>query len=243
MWLQNPKLWLDITTYCNAACPQCHRTNPDTLEKADWLPLLQWDFETFKKAFPVPSAYQEFVICGTWGDPMMNKDIVKIISFIADNSHTPIVVNTNGSLRTPEWWWRLGEAGGDQLTVIFDVDGIDQDMHSHYRQKTDLDVVLEHIEELSMTPASAQVSTVLFKHNQEYLGDISKMVKQRGVVKHVWWPSDRFGQFNNWKTTFMSNKVLEPASSDKLGLWTDHKYQMEIDDCKGHIDFRRVLND
>ena len=27
--------WLDITTFCNAACPQCHRTNPETLNKVD----------------------------------------------------------------------------------------------------------------------------------------------------------------------------------------------------------------
>ena len=42
-------LWVDITTYCNASCPQCHRTNPDGLGKANWLPLLQWDIKTFKK--------------------------------------------------------------------------------------------------------------------------------------------------------------------------------------------------
>jgi len=30
--------WLDITTNCNAACPQCHRTDPKTLKKVGWLP-------------------------------------------------------------------------------------------------------------------------------------------------------------------------------------------------------------
>ena len=45
--------WLDITTFCNAACPQCHRTDPETLNKVDWLPLIQWSYEDFKKAFPI----------------------------------------------------------------------------------------------------------------------------------------------------------------------------------------------
>ena len=26
-------MWLDLSTYCNAKCPQCHRTNADGLEK------------------------------------------------------------------------------------------------------------------------------------------------------------------------------------------------------------------
>ena len=62
------KLFMDVSTYCNAACPQCHRTNPKTLEKVDWLPLVQWTLEDFKKAFPEyqkrKPVEKECVICG-----------------------------------------------------------------------------------------------------------------------------------------------------------------------------------
>ena len=44
--------WLDISTYCNAACPQCHRTDPKTSNKVDWLPLIQWSLKEFQTAFP-----------------------------------------------------------------------------------------------------------------------------------------------------------------------------------------------
>ena len=43
--LKKIDVFLDISTFCNAGCPQCHRTNPDGLEKADWLPLINWSFE------------------------------------------------------------------------------------------------------------------------------------------------------------------------------------------------------
>ena len=52
--LWNPsdiKVFLDISTFCNAGCPQCHRTNSNGLGKVDWLPLVQWDLATFQKAF------------------------------------------------------------------------------------------------------------------------------------------------------------------------------------------------
>ena len=43
--------FLDISTYCNAACPQCHRTDRKGLGKIDWLPLIFWDLDKFKRAY------------------------------------------------------------------------------------------------------------------------------------------------------------------------------------------------
>ena len=66
---KKPIAWIDLTTYCNAGCPQCHRTNPNGLGKVDWLPLVQWKLEEFKQAWPVESlnTISKFEICGTWG--------------------------------------------------------------------------------------------------------------------------------------------------------------------------------
>ena len=47
--LKKLDVFLEISTFCNAGCPQCHRTNPDGLDKADWLPLVNWNIEQFKK--------------------------------------------------------------------------------------------------------------------------------------------------------------------------------------------------
>ena len=76
------KLFMDIGTYCNAGCPQCHRTNINNIgKKVDWLPLIQWHLNDFKKAFPKEQIdnIKEFHFCGTWGDPTMNRDIFEIL--------------------------------------------------------------------------------------------------------------------------------------------------------------------
>ena len=44
-------VFMDISTYCNAGCPQCHRTDNNGLGKVDWLPLVQWTIDQFKTAF------------------------------------------------------------------------------------------------------------------------------------------------------------------------------------------------
>lgn len=189
------RVFLDISTYCNAACPQCHRTDPNGLGKASWLPLIQWDLETFKKAYNLDKSrvkYYSFNFCGTWGDPVMNKDLVEMVQYIIDNSNAIITIDTNGSIRDEEWWWRLGSIAGERLVVYFAVDGINQKMHSHYRRNTDLKKILDNMESISYTLSKPRVRTIVFKHNEEYLKQIEELVKARGASLVAFTPSDRW---------------------------------------------------
>ena len=188
------KVFLDISTYCNAGCPQCHRTNPNGLSKEGWLPLIQWDLDMFKKAFP-PSEMMRikiFKFCGTWGDPVMCKDLDKIFAYIIDNSNTLISMDTNGSIRNADWWWDIGVKCRSRLEVIFDIDGINQEMHEKYRRFTHLSKVLENMNMLSQTTSLVKSQTILFKHNQEYKSEIKKLVKAHGSIAHAFVISDRF---------------------------------------------------
>lgn len=188
------KFWLDLSTKCNAGCPQCHRTNPDGLDKVDWLPIVEWTLEEFKKAFS-PTTMQHishFDICGTWGDPMMNKDIFKICEYIIKNSQSKIIINTNGSMKSPDWWWDLGIVCGDRLIVIFAIDGISQESHSKYRQNTKLKNVMHNMESLAMTKSHAEVYTVVFAHNQKEIALITKASEYAGARSIFFVPSNRF---------------------------------------------------
>jgi len=187
-------MWLDISTHCNAKCPQCHRTNPNGLDKVDWLPLIQWSLEEFVKAFPETTMQhiKRFDLCGTWGDPIMNKDIFNIVKYIIENSSSWIQINTNGSIRDTEWWWNLGVLGGKRLEIIFDIEGTTQKQHSHYRQNTNLKKILNNMEVLSFTESTTSVFCVVFQHNQNSLYDIAKICKKKGAKKIRYVLSDRW---------------------------------------------------
>ena len=81
MWsdtYQNAELNLDIelTTNCNARCPQCSRTDELNVNKRkDWLPLQQVSIEVFKKWFPITNSIKNFHFSGKFGDPGMCKDL------------------------------------------------------------------------------------------------------------------------------------------------------------------------
>ena len=187
MKYKNNKLvaWIDITTHCNAGCPQCHRTNPNSLKKVDWLPLVQWSLKDFIKTFtPVDMMkIKKFELCGTWGDPIMNKDVKEIVKYIIENSNCYIQINTNGGVRNEDWWWELGVIGRKRLEVYFDIEGITQEMHSKYRQKVDLEKLKENIHAYVGTGAKANAHIIAFKHNEDYLYDIVNMIDNELGIK------------------------------------------------------------
>ena len=218
LWNHNGiKVFLDVSTYCNAGCPQCHRTSENGLGKQDWLPLVRWDLETFQKAFPPEEMkhIETFKFCGTWGDPVMCKELNKMCEYIIAYSFTNISIDTNGSIRDTDWWWDLGVKCGSRLEVIFAVDGINQEMHQRYRRFTDLDKVLDNMNMLSQTRAKIKSQTILFKHNQEYKDEIKELVKENGSTNHSFVISDRFDRAEH-KETGIRPFINEHGNEDYL---------------------------
>ncbi len=234
--------WVDLSTLCNAACPQCHRTDRNGLGDIPWLPKIKWTLGEFKMAFPKESLhkFKRFEFCGTWGDPVMNKDMYAICEYIIRNSKAKIQINTNGSIRTPDWWWDLGVMCGDRLRVWFDVDGINQEMHEKYRQKTDLQKIQDNIESITATNAGISIMVIVFKHNQDYLEEIHDMVRSWGVTGEVsFMGSNRFYHQDTFE--FIKDDKEEILEQSTLGedhpmlntTWNipvrDHKWRKELD--------------
>lgn len=219
-------MWLDLSTHCNAACPQCHRTDPNGLGKASWLPVVQWSYEEFVNMFSAEtmSHIDRFDICGTWGDPMMNKDIWKIVEHIIKSSNCKILINTNGSIRNEEWWWNLGVLTGKRLTVVWAIDGYTQEQHAVYRKETELDKVLLNMEAFTSAGGRSEVFTVVFKHNQNDLHKIAKLAKDYGAELMFLVKSNRFYGDSHFKFKYFDKngqeKFLERSSlPDKDALY------------------------
>lgn len=226
--------WIDMCTFCNAGCPQCHRTDAHrgmwsgngvfgVNEKVGWLPLIQWDMEMFKKAFPIQSLnnYAKFEFCGTYGDPIMAKDLKEIVEYVLTNTiTTQVFINTNGGIRGEKWWAELGQLGQEhrskysgwcRLNVMFDVDGITQEMHAKYRQKTNLEKIKQNIKAYCDAGSDASVYVVVFKHNQDYMHDIEEMVRELGVNGEVY-----FQESNRFHTDSKFTFINEFGEEDTL---------------------------
>ena len=219
MWkYESLLIQLDITTYCNAKCPQCHRTNPKTLEKEDWLPLKQWTMEDFNKAFSDEDLrhIREIHFSPTWGDPVMNPFLYDMVErCFSVNRRIKITVSTNGSIQNEDWWWKFGNLAKNRfldLTTIFAVDGTNQEMHSRYRVNTNLKKILNNMESYANSFYAKTFSqTIVFKHNQDHLEEIKQMCFDKGADKHINIISDRF---QNEKIFSYKEGKLEKSNLD-----------------------------
>jgi len=153
---------------------------------------------------------------------MMNKDIYEIIEYIISNSICDIVIHTNGSMRDDDFWWNVGVLCGKRLTVQFTIDGITEQQHAMYRQKTSLAKTLSHMATLSSTNAIAGVYSVIFKHNEDDLQAIAKLSKEHGARYITFVPSNRFHQDLNWYNTFKFmdvDGVDQELTRSKMKKW------------------------
>ena len=183
-----------ITNLCNARCPQCQRTDTDGLGVVKTLPLTTWTLNDFKKRFTLDCLkdISEVSFCGTWGDPLMAKDIEPIVKYIMDNSNSNVIITTNGSIRKEDFYWNLGVYCGKRLSMVIDVDGIDEQMHQKYRRGTSLKKSLDALTSLSMTKAIPLSQSIIFKHNEDYKDQIRDLALAHGSHNHQHFNSDRF---------------------------------------------------
>jgi MoaA/NifB/PqqE/SkfB family radical SAM enzyme len=213
-------MYIEVSSMCNALSPQCDRYKPGTLNIHDHVPNTYWSLEQFKTAFTVEDLKLIKVVnfAGLYGDPATNPYIQDMIAYVVDNSDCWVIIETNGSLKTPAWWAKLAQVGGWRLKVQFDVDGATQETHARYRGNTNLDKILTNIKAYTDAGGKAKVMTILFKHNENELPAIRDLTMQAGATEWDSTQSLRFYQEHDYYTYVDHDGVehtLETATRPK----------------------------
>ena len=231
---ENIGLTLDITTYCNARCPQCSRTNQidGGLKPHNNLPMVHWLLPEIQTVYTAEQLknIRSITFSPSWGDPMMNPDAHGIVDHLLDC--LPIKANltiiTNGSMRNEEFWWKLGGLAYKHplknLSCVFDIDGIDQEMHSYYRRGTQLEKVLNHMKAFSDNGKSITLSqSIIFKHNQDYMQEIKELAESYGSQRNTFVKSDRFALDEN--KNYLPYKFLDENNEEQILEWADKPWE------------------
>lgn len=174
---------VELSTFCNLACPQCPRTFGD--EPNPNLVLQQLYLEDIERLIPPEDICQlkQILLCGNYGEPAMAKDALEIVQYIRSVSPTiKIEFKTNGSLRTPQWWMALSEAIGNYGWVDFAVDGLEDTNHL-YRRGAKWVTLIENIKAYASTKKSHfRIETLLFGHNVHQKEAIRELGAELGVM-------------------------------------------------------------
>ena len=205
--LDNVKeIHIEPTSLCNAECPMCARNvygkmvNPYIRLKS--LPL-QW-FEKNITPKQIKKLKKVF-FCGNVGDPASAPELLDIIAYFkSHNSNLVVGLNSNGGLKTTEWWRKLGQLLDGALDYcVFSIDGLDDTNHL-YRRNVQWQKVVKNTTAFISTGASAHWDMLVFEHNKHQVQEAKEQADQMGFK---WFRSK---ETDRWDT-YTKNLGLMPA--------------------------------
>ena len=202
------EIHVEPTSLCNAECPMCARNvngqglNPHlTLRSltSDWFRAnLQPDkIKKLEKVF----------FCGNVGDPGSTPELLEIIHYLKQSNPNLVVgLNTNGGLKTPSWWMKLGHLLDGVLDYcVFSIDGLSDTNHL-YRRNVKWEKVMENVKAFISTGASAHWDMLVFDHNKHQVQDAKHMADE---MKFTWF---RAKETDRWDT-YTSDLGVHPAGT------------------------------
>jgi len=196
-------LHIELTTRCNAVCPMCMR-NYRGLDHNDGYPLTELRLPDIKKIFSEDFCQQIRGIHfnGNLGDFSLARDALDIIDHFLKYTSAEIMVSTNGSTRSPDWWSQLADP---RISVVFALDGL-EDTHHLYRQHTSWHKIIDNARSLIKSGGNAIWKMIEFDHNRHQIEQCRDLSRDIGF-KNFFLKNDgrdrgpvysRDGKFSHW---------------------------------------------
>ena len=188
-----------ITTYCQARCRSCQRTNPDTGEHNDWLTPTHMSYTVFDNLLnKIPHNLYIAQFCGELGDPMMHPKITDFTNrAFAEPSVKTVVINTNGGLRTPDWYTMMGEKYGNNLQICFGIDGMSHDSNWKYREGVDWQRAMKNMLAFKQAGGDVEWHFIIFDWNWQEVEEMYNFSREHDIDIIVKYNSRLFGKISD----------------------------------------------
>lgn len=187
------QIHLELSTLCNAACPQCPRFHANSPIVRKNLTQTSVSLAQIQQWFPrsIVENLTEVMLCGTHGDPMMAPEVLEITEyFLEANPELDLIIHTNGGMRTPEFWREFGQlmAGYKNARVMFGIDGL-EDTNHRYRRRVVWSRLMANIKAYTESGARAQWVFTEFLHNYDQIDQARELSVALGMEYFMTRPS------------------------------------------------------
>ena len=188
---------VEMTNKCNLACPMCPRI--DLLERGMINNKEDLSLQNFIKIFePIKDNIEKFYLSGNYSDPLMNSEIESIIDYILEETSAKVQIGSNGSMRNPEFFARLGKKFFSHWlitqkpsSILFAIDGLEDTNHI-YRVNSNWNKIMENAKAFIGAGGFAEWKYVVFGHNEHQVEEAEKLSKELGFLRFVKVISTRF---------------------------------------------------
>ena len=211
---------IEISSKCTLKCPRCARTEvPSTLVNTE----LRLDF--FKRNFTpefIQNNVEKITFCGDDGDPIYAHDLIEVIRYFKSIKPVKIVIVTNGSYKSTEWWQQLGISLDSNDHVHWSLDGWDQASNEQYRVNSNWASIMTGISAFHfVSKAYTTWDAIAFKFNQDQLDHMKALAKRLEFDQFQLTLSTKF---NKVYSIYPEGDELQPK--DEL-ISDNHRFQRE----------------
>ncbi len=218
------KIHWELTDLCNVKCPMCPRTDIfDHCRPVKDIQNTQFFLDDVKECFSDDFLRKltRIDFCGNFGDPCIARDFYEICEFLSKDYGITISVSTNGSMRNPSWWKRLGKLfSKTQSWVEFHIDGL-KDTNHLYRIGANWDKIMANAEAYISGGGRADWHYILFKHNQHQIDKAHAIARDMGFKYFVLTDTIRFPKDGTYRYMHPDGdmRILEqPTISNHHGI-------------------------
>lgn len=176
------RLQIELTNYCNAACPLCLRN--DIASKH--LNSTNLSFQTLKDRL---SKYKwpnlDIVdLCGHVDEPTLHPDFLAIVDYLlALNTRLEVHIATNGGARNTQFWSKLGCLSRDRrVVVVFGIDGLESTNHI-YRKNVKWASLQRNYKAFIQNGGFAKWQFIPFEHNHHEIEKAQRVADLEGFKK------------------------------------------------------------
>ncbi len=227
----------EISSKCALRCPRCVRE-----EEPGSFTQKELSLAFFQRNF-TPEFLRDNVLritfSGGLGDSIYNSQLIEIVDYLKTaHPDFQLVIVTNGSYKSRDWWTKLAAKMNHLDEVIFSIDGWNHESNIQYRINSDWESIMTGMDVMTNSLAFIRWSTLVFRFNQDHLAKIRDLAKVKGVDQFHTVLSERFGskfyRYGN-EDPLAPSKELQSPISRTLGL------KEEFDQGKGKKKKSRII--
>jgi len=210
---------IEITSYCNAACPQCPR-NISGGKVNPHLPLCHLSKKVIDKTFTkeLCNRLSQVFFCGSYGDPIVHPDFFDILrDFRKKNPKLWLYIHTNAGVHNTDWWAELAEIINGYGKIDFGIDGLEDTNHL-YRRGVKFETAINNAHAFIRAGGKAQWNWLVFKHNEHQIEQARMLSGILGFEKILFRGTGRF----------LNHSTLEEKETWDVVPQKEQPYQLEV---------------
>jgi len=184
---------IEPSSICTLQCPRCPRS-----EVSESLLNRQLTLQFFQDQIGagVVRQIRKITLCGNDGDPIYCRELIEICVWLKTvNPTIHLVIITNGSYKSSEWWMAMGRVLDHRDEINWSIDGWDQASNEQYRVNSDWSSMMAGIQAFcEVNKSTYRVwAAIAFRFNQDRLDSMRIMSQSMGMDLFQITKSTKFG--------------------------------------------------